>query len=59
MRLNIAAFFSKYKGIQLTLDNCTASRCRLRRAVRLPVNAGNADIKGIEVETNCGRSTAS
>ncbi|MDB5717917.1 MAG: hypothetical protein JWM38_1344 [Sphingomonas bacterium] len=47
-RLNVAAFFSKYKGIQLALLSCPQfggpGPCAL------PQNAGNADIKGIEAE---------
>jgi iron complex outermembrane receptor protein len=52
MRLNIAAFYSKYKGIQLGLGNCTAIAGQgFGIPCALPVNAGDADIKGLEVET--------
>ena len=52
MRLNIAAFLSKYKGMQLGLGNCTAiTGPGFGAPCALPVNAGDADIKGIEVET--------
>jgi iron complex outermembrane receptor protein len=49
VRLNAAAFLSKYKDIQLTLLSCPQfggpGPCAL------PQNAGDADIKGFEVET--------
>jgi iron complex outermembrane receptor protein len=52
VRLNIAAFFSKYKGIQLSLGNCSAiTGPAFGTPCQLPVNAGDADIKGVEVET--------
>jgi iron complex outermembrane receptor protein len=52
LRFNVAAFFSKYKGIQLSLGNCTAiTGAGFGAPCALPVNAGDADIKGIEVET--------
>jgi iron complex outermembrane receptor protein len=52
VRLNVAAFYSKYKGIQLGLGNCTAIAGQgFGIPCALPVNAGDADIKGIEVET--------
>jgi len=52
VRLNIATFLSKYKDIQLTLGNCTAiTGAGFGAPCALPVNAGNADIKGVEVET--------
>jgi iron complex outermembrane receptor protein len=52
VRLNVAAFLSKYKGMQLGLGNCTAiTGPGFGAPCALPVNAGDADIKGIEVET--------
>jgi len=52
VRFNLAAFFSKYKGIQLSLGNCTAiTGSPFGAPCALPVNAGDADIKGIELET--------
>ncbi len=52
VRYNIAAFYSKYKGIQLTLTNCTVQAgAGFGAPCALPVNAGDADIKGIEAET--------
>jgi iron complex outermembrane receptor protein len=52
LRLNIATFFSQYKGIQLSLPNCTSI---VGEGFGVPcavlVNAGDADIKGIEIET--------
>lgn len=52
LRLNIAAFLSKYKGIQLSLGNCSAITGNLAPIpCALPVNAGDADVKGIEIES--------
>ncbi|MGX7894136.1 TonB-dependent receptor [Tsuneonella sp. HG222] len=52
VRLNVAAFYSKYKDIQLNLSNCTAiAGAGFGAPCALPVNAGDADVKGIEVET--------
>ena len=51
LRFNVAAFLSKYKDIQLSLGNCTAiTGAGFGAPCALPVNAGDADIKGIEVE---------
>ncbi len=51
MRLNLAAFYNKYKGIQLILFSCpqfvppgAPPNCAL------PANVGNATIKGAEAE---------
>jgi iron complex outermembrane recepter protein len=53
LRVNVAGFFSKYKDIQLTLSNCTAQAgVGFGVPCALPVNAGDADIKGVEVETS-------
>ena len=53
LRLNIAAFVSDYKGIQLSLSNCTAL---VGEGFGVPcaalVNAGDATLKGFEVELN-------
>ena len=50
--MNLAAFLSQYEGIQLTLGNCTAiTGAGFGAPCALPVNAGDADIKGIELET--------
>jgi iron complex outermembrane recepter protein len=43
-RLNVAAFMNKYKDIQLTALACPAAPCAL------PINAGDADVKGAELE---------
>jgi iron complex outermembrane receptor protein len=53
VRLNVAAFLSKYKDIQLSLSNCAAltGSAATGAPCQAPVNAGDADIKGIEVET--------
>jgi iron complex outermembrane receptor protein len=53
LRINAAAYLSKYKGIQLSLSNCTAQAgAGFGVPCALPVNAGDADIKGFEVETS-------
>jgi iron complex outermembrane recepter protein len=44
LRVNVSAFINKYKDIQVTLLACPGSPCAL------PANAGNADIKGYEIE---------
>jgi len=52
VRLNVAGFFSQYKDMQLTLANCTAiAGAGFGVPCAMPVNAGDADVKGIEVET--------
>ena len=49
LRLNVALFFSKYKDILLSLLSCPQfggpGPCAL------PQNAGDADVKGVELET--------
>ncbi len=49
LRLNLSAFFNQYKDIQLTFLSCPQfggpGPCSL------PQNAGDADVKGIELET--------
>jgi iron complex outermembrane receptor protein len=53
VRVNIAGFFGKYKDIILTLNNCTAQAgVGFGVPCALPVNAGDADIKGFELETS-------
>lgn len=48
--LNLAAFFNKYKDIQLTVSSCPdlggPGPCQA------PRNAGNAEVKGFEAETS-------
>lgn len=53
LRLNAAAFYSEYEDIQLTANSCpdftptpSGSPCAL------PINAGDAHVKGIEFEAN-------
>jgi len=50
VRVNVAAFYSEYKDIQLTLSECPGLGPVARPCAR-PSNAGDADVKGIEVET--------
>src|SRR5690606_12610777 len=53
VRLNAAAYLSKYRDIQLSLSNCTAQAgVGFGVPCALIVNAGDADIKGFEIETS-------
>ncbi len=53
MRLNIAAFYSEYEDIQLALNNCTGVLGIVAGVpCALPFNAGDAEVKGVEVETS-------
>jgi iron complex outermembrane receptor protein len=53
VRINAAVYLSKYKDIQLGLSNCTAQAgAGFGVPCALIVNAGDADIKGFEVETS-------
>jgi iron complex outermembrane receptor protein len=53
LRINVAAFFSKYTDMQLTLANCTAiAGAGFGVPCAMPVNAGDADVKGFELETS-------
>ena len=51
VRFNAAAFYSKYKDIQLALSVCPQAGAAFSRPCALPANAGDAHVKGIEVET--------
>ena len=51
VRLNLATFLSDYKDIQLALSNCTAiTGPGFGAPCALPVNSGDAEIRGIELE---------
>jgi iron complex outermembrane receptor protein len=52
LRVNASAFFNKYKDIQLTLLSCPAFSPGPGFPCALPANAGDADVKGIELEVN-------
>lgn len=53
LRVNAAIFANKYKSIQLTLNDCTALFGPVYGAPCLaPANAGDADVKGGELEVN-------
>ena len=53
LRLNVAAFYSEYQDIQLGLNNCTGVLgITAGIPCALPFNAGNAEVKGVEVETS-------
>ncbi len=52
VRLNLAAFYSKYQDIQVNLNNCTGVLgITMGVPCALPFNGGNAEVKGIELET--------
>ncbi|AKH41517.1 iron complex outermembrane receptor protein [Altererythrobacter atlanticus] len=51
LRINIAAFLSKYDGIQLTLSDCPGLGVPARPCAQ-PANAGDADVQGFEVEAS-------
>jgi len=51
MRLNGAAFFSDYTDIQLGANRCDEFSPFPGAPCALPINAGNAHIKGVELET--------
>lgn len=48
LRINTAMFFNKYEDIQLTITNGYAGF----PASAIPLNAGSADVKGLELEVN-------
>jgi iron complex outermembrane receptor protein len=50
LRVNVAAFYNKYKDIQLVLNDCTALFGPLGIPCLLPANAGDANVKGAEME---------
>jgi iron complex outermembrane receptor protein len=45
VRVNASAFYNDYKDIQLTLSACPGTPCAQ------PANAGDADVTGVELET--------
>jgi iron complex outermembrane receptor protein len=51
VRFNVAGFYSDYKDIQLALNNCPEAGEGFAVPCALPANAGDAHVKGIEVET--------
>ena len=52
VRVNVAAFYNKFKDIQIALLSCPQfSGGNAKTPCAAPVNAGNADIKGVEFET--------
>lgn len=53
LRLNVATFFSDYQDIQLTANTCPAfTPTPSGGPCALPINAGNAEVKGVEIEAN-------
>jgi iron complex outermembrane recepter protein len=51
LRFNAAAFFNKYNDIILTLSSCPNNSPFPGAPCALPVNAGKADVKGFELES--------
>jgi len=51
MRFNVAGFYGNYDDIQLALSNCPQAGAGFAAPCALPWNAGDARVKGIEVET--------
>jgi len=52
LRVNVAGFYNKFKDIQLALLSCPQfSGGNAKTPCAAPVNAGNADIRGVELET--------
>ncbi len=51
VRFNVAGFYSDYSDIQLSLSVCPQAGAAFSRPCALPANAGDAKVKGVEVET--------
>jgi iron complex outermembrane receptor protein len=51
VRFNVAGFYGNYDDIQLALSNCPQAGAGFAAPCALPWNAGDARVKGIEVET--------
>ncbi|KRA80750.1 TonB-dependent receptor [Altererythrobacter sp. Root672] len=51
VRFNVAAFYSNYNDVQLALSNCPQAGAGFAVPCALPANAGDAHVKGIELET--------
>jgi iron complex outermembrane recepter protein len=52
LRVNVAAFYNKFKAIQIALLSCPQfSGGNAAEPCAAPVNAGDADIRGVELET--------
>lgn len=49
-RTNLAVFYSKYKDIQQNVSSCDSDSPFPGAPCLMPVNAGDADIKGVELE---------
>jgi iron complex outermembrane receptor protein len=49
-RMNLAAFYSRYKDIQQNITVCNQDSPYPGAPCLMPVNAGDADIKGVELE---------
>ena len=52
VRLNLAGFYSDYQDIQLALSNCPQAGAGFAVPCALPANAGDAKVKGLELETS-------
>ena len=52
MRLNVSTFYNEYKDIQLGLNECSGlAGAGFGFPCALPANAGDAEVKGAELET--------
>jgi iron complex outermembrane receptor protein len=51
-RINVAGFYSNYNDIQLALSVCPQAGAAFSRPCALQANAGDAHVKGIEVEAS-------
>jgi iron complex outermembrane receptor protein len=52
VRFNVAGFYSDYQDIQLALNNCPQAGEGFAVPCALPANAGDAKVKGVEVEAS-------
>jgi iron complex outermembrane recepter protein len=50
LRFNISAFYNDYSDVQLTFNNCSAQFPGFGAPCSLPANAGDATVKGVELE---------
>jgi iron complex outermembrane recepter protein len=51
LRLNASVFLNEYKDILISLNNCTAQAgVGFGVPCAMPINAGDADVKGLEIE---------
>jgi len=58
LRTNLAGFFSRYEGIQQNISVCDQDSPFPGAPCLMPVNAGNANIKGVELEAQARITSA-